>query len=462
MLKNKTIQTIKEYKMFSKGDSVLVGVSGGADSVSLLHLLYYLKQELGLSFIYVGHLNHMLRRDESDMDQKYVEDLAKKLGLVCLSESIDVAAYAAKNKLGIEDAARRLRYEFYETVSLKVGANKVALGHTADDSIETFLMRLLRGSGLKGLTGIPPVRGNIVRPMIKTWRREIDQYIASLKLVPRIDHTNYESKYLRNRVRLKLIPQLKIYNLNIKEILLQTVLLLTEDYLYMETKTKDVIADITIKSRENSIDLDAGKLRELEPPIERHLIRTAIEQVKGNLCELSFSHVHDIIKNLDQTEHWELHLPDSIYAVGGRNSISFTKEKPKDVEKISFYYALSIPGEVTIKEAGSRITSEIIDSSQVEFEKSENVAYLDFEEIGRELIVRSRKDGDRFYPLGMKGAKKIQDFYVDQKIPLENRDLIPIIEASGRIVWIAGQRIDERAKVDSKTKKAVKLKLIRL
>ena len=462
MLKKKTLETIKEYKMLSKGDSVLVAVSGGADSVSLLHLLYNLKQELGLSFIYVAHLNHMLRKNDADMDQRYVEDLAKRLGLVCLSESIDVGAYAAKNKLGIEDAARRLRYEFYDSVSKKVGANKIALGHTADDSIETFLMRLLRGSGLKGLTGIPPVRGNIVRPMIKIWRKDIDQYIASLKLVPRIDHTNYESKYLRNRVRLKLIPQLKIYNLNIKEILLQTVLLLTEDYLYMETKTKDVLGEITVKSKENSIDLDAQKLRELEPPIERHLIRTAIEKVKGNLTELSFSHIHDIIKNLDQTERWELHLPDSIYAVGGRNSISFTKEKPKEAEKISFYYTLPIPGEITIKEAKSRITSELIDRSQVEFENSEDVAYLDFEEIGRELIIRSRKDGDRFYPLGMKGAKKIQDFYIDQKIPAENRDLIPIIEAGSRIVWVAGHRIDERAKVDDKTTKAVKLKLTRL
>jgi tRNA(Ile)-lysidine synthase len=207
MLKNKALQTIKEYKMFQTGDSVLIGVSGGADSISLVHLLFDLKSELGLSSLYVAHFNHMLRKEDSDMDQRYVEDQAKKLGLICLSESCEVSTYAAKNKLSIEDAGRRLRYEFYGKTAGKVGANKIALGHTADDSVETFLMRLLRGSGLKGLTGIPPVRGYIVRPLIKTWRREIDQYIASLKLVPRIDHTNYESKYLRNRVRLKLIPQ---------------------------------------------------------------------------------------------------------------------------------------------------------------------------------------------------------------------------------------------------------------
>ncbi|MFA4967594.1 MAG: tRNA lysidine(34) synthetase TilS, partial [Candidatus Margulisiibacteriota bacterium] len=279
---------------------------------------------------------------------------------------------------------------------------------------------------------------------------------------PRIDHTNYESKYLRNRVRLKLIPQLKIYNLNIKEILLQTVLLLTEDYLYMESKTKDLLTDITIKTKEDSIELDAQKLRELEPPIERHLVRTAIERVKGNLAELAFSHVHDIIKNLDQTERWELHLPDSIYAVGGKNSIIITKEKPKEIEKVSFYHTLSIPGEVEIKEASARIKAEIVESAEVNKEGSENTAYLDFEEIGRELVVRSRKDGDRFFPLGMKGAKKLQDFFVDQKVAQESRDLVPIVEAAGRIVWVAGLRIDERAKVDPKTKKAVRLTLSKI
>ncbi|HTY13125.1 MAG TPA: tRNA lysidine(34) synthetase TilS [Candidatus Omnitrophota bacterium] len=462
MLNGKTLETIKEYKMFSPGDSVVVGVSGGADSTSLLNLLFELKQELGLSFIYVAHLNHMLRKDESDMDQRYVEDLAKKLGLVCLSESQDVGAYAAKNKLSLEDAGRRLRYEFYNGVAQKVNANKIALGHTADDSVETFLMRLLRGAGLKGLTGIPPVRGNIVRPLIKTWRKEIDQYIASLKLVPRIDHTNYESKYLRNRVRLKLIPQLKIYNLNIKEILLQTVMLLTEDYLYIETKTKDALADITINEKDDSITLDAVKLRELEPPIEGHLIRTAIEKVKGNLAELSFSHVHDITKNIDQTERWELHLPDSIFALGNRNSLTITKEKPEELKRISFYYTLPVPGEVTVKESSLKIASEVVSVPAEGLDQSNDIAYLDYEEAGKELVVRSRKDGDRFYPLGMKGVKKIQDFFVDQKVPLEERDLVPIVESGGRIVWVAGQRIDERAKVDRKTKKAVRLTLSRL
>lgn len=456
MIKNRALETIKEYKMLNPGDAVLVGVSGGADSTSLLYLLHALKEELKLSSIYVAHLNHLLRKVDGELDQRYVENLAKNLGLLCLSESADVEAYAAQQRLGLEDAGRRLRYAFYEATAKKVGANRIALGHTADDMVETFLMRLLRGAGLKGLTGIPPVRGNIIRPLIRIWRKEIDQYIASLKLVPRIDHTNYESRYLRNRVRLKLIPQLKIYNLNIKEILLQTVLLLTEDYLYMEAKTREAFEEMTIKEKEGSLEIEAQKLRELSPPIVGHLIRTAIERVKGDLSELSFSHIHSIIKNLDSTERWELHLPDRIYAVGNRNNLTITKEQPKEAQKVSFHYTLSVPGEVIVKEAHMKIKSEVLDN-RGEFSEAPNAAFLDFDEAGRELIVRSRRDGDRFFPLGMHGTKKVQDFFVDQKVDQHLRDITPIVESAGRIIWIVPYRIDERAKISKKTKKVVKL-----
>lgn len=456
MIKNKVLETIKEYKMICPGDSILVGVSGGADSTSTLHLLHALKEELKISSIVVAHFNHLMRKEDAGLDQKYVENLAKNLGLLCLSESADVEAYAAREKLSKEDAGRRLRYAFYESAAKKVGANRIALGHTADDMVETFLMRLLRGAGLKGLTGIPPVRGTIIRPLIKIWRKEIDIYIALLKLVPRVDHTNYESKYMRNRVRLKLIPQLKIYNLNIKEILLQTVLLLTEDYLYMESKTKEVLSEMAVKEKEGMIEINAQKLRELEPPIVNHLIRTAIERVKGNLAELAFSHVHDIVKNLDSTERWELHLPDKTYAVGTRDHLTITKEPPKEPEKKSFHYNLPVPGEIAIKETGAKIKAEILDKPQ-NLNGSENIAFLDFEETGKELIVRSRKDGDRFFPLGLNGAKKLQDFFVDLKVPYNERELAPIVESAGRIVWVAPLRIDERAKVGKNTKKAVKL-----
>ncbi|OGC05208.1 tRNA lysidine(34) synthetase TilS [candidate division WOR-1 bacterium RIFOXYA12_FULL_43_27] len=456
MLKERFLQTIKEYKMIKPKDIVLAGVSGGADSVSLLHLLNEAKEELDFT-LYVAHLNHLLRPD-AEIDQRFVEGLSKNLGLTCISDSVNVAAYAETEKMNIENAARKLRYEFYRNTAQKIGANKIALGHNADDNVETFLMHLLRGAGLKGLTGIPPVRKNIVRPLIKIWRRDIDKYIATLKLVPRIDHTNYESKYLRNRVRLKLIPQLKIYNLNIKDILLQTILLLTEDSLYLEREVKQALQEIITRQSDYELELNLEKLRALDPPVQGHFIRAAIERVKGNLSELAFSHIHDILKNLYSNESWELNLPEKIFVIGTRSKLTITKEKPPLPQKISFRYKLPIPGKVLIEEIGMEIMAEIESKKSFqETEPSADTVYVDFDEAGKELLVRSRRDGDRFYPLGMKGAKKLQDFFVDNKINKEDRDRIPIVEAEGRIIWVAGLRIDERVKVTRKTSKVIKL-----
>jgi tRNA(Ile)-lysidine synthase len=400
----------------------------------------------------------MIRKSDADLDQKFVENLCQNLNITCVSESIDVMNFAQENKMNMENAARQLRYEFYYRVADKVGAKRIALGHTADDTVETLLMRLLRGAGLKGLIGIPPVRDKIIRPLIKIWRRDIDKYIASLKLVPRSDHTNYESKYLRNRVRLKLIPQLKIYNLNIKGILLQTVLLLTEDYLYLENKVKQSLDEIVLSADENTVNIDVEKLRTLDQPVQGHLIRGAIEKVKGNLLELTFYHIREIIKNLNLTKPWELHLPDKIFVYGRKDSLSITKEKVIIPKFASFHYELKCPGEVTAKEAGLRIKADIIENMPAnEDTKSNMTAYIDYDEVGKFLIVRNRKPGDRFSPLGMRGSKKLQDFFVDEKILLKDRDVIPIVESDGQIVWIVGHRIDERMKVRKNTRKILKL-----
>jgi tRNA(Ile)-lysidine synthase len=224
----------------------------------------------------------------------------------------------------------------------------------------------------------------------------------------------------------------------------------------MESKTREALSEMIIKEKEGSLEFEAQSLRTLAPPIVGHLIRTAIEMVKGNLAELSFSHINSIVKNLDSTERWELHLPDEIYVVGTKNNLIITKEKPQEPQKISFHYTLPVPGSVVIEEAKVQITSEILEDAKT-LNESPNNAYLDYEETGKEIVVRSRKDGDRFFPLGMKGAKKLQDFFVDQKIQLNDRDLVPVIEAGERIVWVAPHRIDERNKVTKKTKKVIKL-----
>ncbi|MBI5400252.1 tRNA lysidine(34) synthetase TilS [Candidatus Saganbacteria bacterium] len=457
MIKETFLETIKEYKMLASGDSVLIAVSGGADSLALLHLLAEYQKELGIA-IHIAHLNHMIRKGDADLDVRFVQAVAQKLGLQAIVESFDVQSFAKEEKIGLEDAARRARYAFYDRAANQVGANKIAVGHTADDNVETFLMRLLRGSGLKGLCGIPPVRGKIIRPLIKVWRREINEYVDSLKLVPRSDHTNYESRFTRNRVRLKLIPQLKIYNLNIKEIILQTILLLTDDQEYIDGKAQESLVETYISGSENEIKLNLKAIKEREGPVQGHLLRKAIEKVKGDLLDLTFKHIQDILEKLESTERWELHLPGQIYAAGNGREIIISKQKPEEPEDQAFFYTTTVPGEVTIKELNKKIKIEW--ASTAELTADPNVAFVDYASLGKNIIVRSRGEGDRFVPFGMKGSKKLQDFFVDEKIPQGLRGAIAIVESNGRIIWLAGWRLDDRAKITKNTKKIVKFELL--
>ncbi|MDD5594263.1 MAG: tRNA lysidine(34) synthetase TilS [Candidatus Margulisbacteria bacterium] len=456
MIEKKFLETIKEYGLFEPGDIVLVAVSGGVDSTALLHLLEANREALKVS-LHIAHLNHLLRKGDAELDVRFVEGLAQKLNLPVTVEAVDVAALAKQEKMGIEEAARLARYDFFERTAGKIGANKIAVAHTADDNIETFLMRLLRGAGLKGLCGIPPKRGPIIRPMIKTWRREIEDYVGALKLVPRRDHTNYESKYMRNSVRLKLVPQLKIYNLNIKEIILQTILLLTEDSLYLEKKAAEALAEIRKTSGTGEVKLDPGRLKKVESAIQGHLLRLAVERVKGDLNQLSFRHIRDILDKIDSTEKWELHLPGGIFAAGSKDELSISRERSQERECREFKYSLTIPGRLELAEIGRSFGCEF--AEKLDKNSGPDTAYVDYSVLGKELVVRSKLPGDRFVPLGVKGTKKLQDFFVDEKIPVEARDGVPVIESGGKIIWLAGQRLDDRAKVTEKTKRIVKLEI---
>ncbi len=456
MVRDQFIKTVKEYKLLAPGDRVLIAVSGGVDSTALLNLLHSVKEEFDLD-LHVAHLNHMIRRGDAELDLKYVQNLSAKLGIPVTAEACDVQAMANREKKGLEVTARIARYNFFERVAKQIKADKIAVGHTADDNVETFLMRMLRGAGLKGLCGITPKRGKIIRPMIKNWRKEIELYVGSLKLVPRRDYTNYESKYLRNRVRMKLIPQLRLYNLNIKEIILQTILLLTEDSDYLEKKADEYLKEMIITEGEGELKLDISKLKELEKAVQGRVVRCAVEQIKGDLIDVLFIHINDVLNKLSNTESWELHLPGGIFVSGNQGILIVSSEKPVLTGGKSFRYLLTIPGSVNICELGKEISAEIVKEAYIS--EAKNKIYVDYSVLGKRIVVRNRADGDKFNPLGMKGTKKIQDLFVDNKIPADQRDLIPILESGGKIIWVAGLQMDERAKVTPETKKIVKLEM---
>lgn len=389
-------KTISTYNMLSKGDRVLVALSGGPDSVCLLYVL----RELGLK-LYIAHLNHGLRGKESDTDQRFCEDLGRRLGIPVYTKKVKIK----KN----EETGRNARYKFLEETSRRIGATKIALGHNADDQAETVLMRLLRGAGTRGLSGIPPVRGIIIRPLINVWREEILDYLKKKDIAYRIDSTNLGTDYFRNRIRHELIPYLSKYNPNIKNILRNT-----------------------------------GRNMAMLSDIRQELIIRAGKKLGVNL---SSEHVDDIL-----SMNKEIFLPKGIVARKEYDKLVFFKKSPKK----SFRVELPVPGKARIPKYNILISSMLCKKPKKITRKSFEVM-LDYDKISRPLIVRNRRPGDTFQPIGLRGKKKLKKIFIDEKIPERLRDTIPLVVSGKDICWIPGYRIGEKFKIDSNTVRVVRL-----
>jgi tRNA(Ile)-lysidine synthase len=458
MIENKILKTIRDFNMLGSGRhaKVLVAFSGGVDSTALLYILNSLKDDLNIK-LYAAHLNHKIRKGDSGLDAAFARRTAKKLGIQCTVEEFDVPSFAKQNRLNLEDAARRARYEFLERTAAKVGADRIALAHNADDNIETLLMRLIRGTGMKGMEGIPPVRDKIIRPMIGVLRTEIEGYLRSKKLTPRIDRTNFETKYLRNRIRKDLIPRLVSYNSNIKELLLQTIASANIIQGFVEGKAKEALKEMILMKTSGEIRLDIKKLLAADPALRGEILRLAIERVKKDLVDISFVNIEDILGQL-QKKRAEIDLP-GIFVHLNRGELSVSRSRPSKVISGPFMHKLEIPGEVRDEDKGFFVEADVlgpIPLSQLRA-KDPYRAYLDYDKISKPLIVRNRMPGDFFSPFGLKGRKKLQDIFVDEKIDIDKRERIPVIEDGKRIVWVVGYRMSEDAKVTASTKKVVKL-----
>jgi len=456
MIEDKVLRTIREFKMMQAGEGVLIGVSGGVDSTALLYILNSLKKDLGVKLC-VAHLDHRIRGKQAELDAEFVRKLSKELKIKCFIEDFNVSSYAKRNKLNLEDAARRIRYEFLERIAAKVGADRIALGHTASDNVETFLMRLLRGAGLKGLEGIPPVRGKIVRPLIGSFRKEIEGYLRLIKVKARSDRTNLDIKYSRNRIRHELLPTLKSYNTRIEETLLRTIRAVGADSDLIERMSKEAFDRMVLLKKPDEVTVDIAKLSALETSLKAGVIRQAIEYVKKDLTDITFAHIEDIIGMLNKGRG-ELDLP-GMYIYARKGALKFSRSKAAREGVKPFMHKLEVPGQIRTREAGFVIDAQLVDSvPRAELMKKDPyIAYIDYDKIDKPLFVRGRKDGDVFSPLGLAGSKKLQDIFVDSKIDREKRDSIPVLDDGKKIVWIVGYRISEEAKVTPKTKKVVKL-----
>ena len=295
-MKNKVIETIKKYNLIKENDRIVLGVSGGPDSISMLDIFKEIKDEYKFKVI-VAHINHMIR-EEAIEDEKYVQDYCEKNNIECYTKRIDVLEIANNKKIGTEEAGRNIRYEFFEEILQKTGSNKIAIAHNRNDKIETIIMNLLRGSGLSGLKGIQPIRDNkYIRPLIECDRREIEEYCELNKLQPRIDKTNFENDYTRNKIRNIVIPYIKQeFNENIIETLNRLSEVATEESDYIEKQTHEIYQKIVTIKEAKQISLDLKEFNKQENIIKSRLILLTVRYLLGSTEGIEMIHIKDIIK----------------------------------------------------------------------------------------------------------------------------------------------------------------------
>lgn len=447
------LEKVEKYcitnKLIEKGDRIVVGVSGGPDSLCLLSLLNSLKDKYELRLIVV-HINHSLR-EEADFEENYVKEIATKLNLNFFSKKVDINMLSKERKCSTEEVARNVRYEFFREVLEKTNSNKIAVAHNKNDNAETVLMNIIRGSGNTGVSGIDNKNNDIIRPLICIGRDEIEKYCEEKSLTTMIDKTNFETVYTRNKVRNLVIPMLKEINPDIIESLNRFSEIVRDEEEFIEEYVKEIYNKIVIHN-EDELYIEKNEFLELKVGLKRRILRMAIYEFNKSLKDVSFKTVNNAIDEIEHSQNGNIiKIVPGVKIFVQYNKLKFIKEK---IEIEDYIYELNIPGRVYLKEINKWITVEVKNAEDVGItEKNPNIHFFDIAKTGKKLYVRNRKNGDYFYPTGMEGKKKLKDFFSDLK--LEKRDEIPIVTNGAEIVWVVGLRSSKKFLKDKSTKEVI-------
>lgn len=462
MLSNQIKRTIDRFHLLEKGDRVIVGVSGGVDSMVLLHLLNAHREVFDLSLI-IAYVHHGFRPEESMREAELVQKESAQLGFPFEYGQFNVKEFQKLRGLSPQDAARRVRFHFFNDLLRKHHAQKIALGHNADDQVETVLLRLLRGSGLEGLKGILPIReGRIIRPLLEVWKKDIEYYAAERGIPFLLDSSNQEGHYLRNKIRLSLIPLIeKEYQANFKEVVLRTSALLREENDFLEKATLKTYKEI-IKEERGILSFKLLEYQSLQQTLQWRLIKKMLEEIfpKETVLEERGWDIHQIYKKLQTgSPSFLMELPYRVWMKKQYDTVSFGKGRVEPIPP--FEIELICPGRTFIKEINKKV---VIEEKKLEESKSDlgspTIAMMDHGSLQFPLKIRNFRPGDRFFPLGAKGTQKLKEFFIDHKIPRFERPRIPLLVSGERIVWVIGYRIDERVKITEKTERVLRVEVI--
>lgn len=462
MLKQQIVDTIKKNQLINDGDGVVVGVSGGYDSICLLHILYSISSEFNIK-LYPVHVNHMLRGEEALRDENFVKSFCSTLGIDLYVKKIDIAQKAKHDKISLEEAGRNARYEEFNRVAKEVSATKIAVAHSKNDQVETILMRIFRGTGLEGLKGMEFKRDNVIRPLLEVERSQIEGYVNGNGLEAITDSSNLHTDYFRNRIRLNVIPQINsAIGADITDNLLRLSKIVVTDEDFLRYNAELYYEKSVITKKEFYVELDLEELKKMHLAMKKRVLRMAIFNACDSTNGLEYVHI-DKILGLIENGRTGARVDITLGMLVLKSYKTLIIKKQETIKDQNYEQKLSIPGITKISCIDSIISTKIVNfetsKSCNEFIFENKDAYnkfIDLEKLQIKndsgLMVRNRRPGDIFKPLNSIGTKKLKEYFIDNKIPREIRDDFPLLAINKEIIWIIGNKTSDNYKVTDNTK----------
>ncbi len=460
---HKVLKYVRQLGLLSPGDRVVVAVSGGADSVALLQVLYAWRDTLDLTLAVV-HVEHGLRGAESLADATFVEQCSLQLSLPFFLKRLNLKPLLQQRKgESIQAVARERRYNQLQAVAREWGGAKIAVGHTQDDQAETVLMSMLRGAGLAGLAGMRAQREPcVIRPFLQVSRSEILQYLDEKRCRFRVDSSNENPKYVRNRLRRELIPLLKTFNAGVVSVLSRQAVILREEHHYLDEVAKATLESVEVGCTKDRVEWRRSRLVPIAVPIQRRMILLTVGALWQKPNPLTFEAVDSLLQHVVHGTSGSSGRFAGLEVIREYDRVTFVKVPVGHHRRLQGEWSCvwSFPGSIRWPLTGQTIEGRIKNTKTIPARRNNAVAYLDADQFSHELVVRSWKPGDYFFPYGMEGRrKKIQDFFSDAKIPRSERSKVPLVVAPEGILWVGGYRSDHRFRVMESTRHVAVLRI---